>query len=143
MEYISVIINFILGGGLIILFTLKPTLRKANAEANNSVMAVESSEADVEGKRIANVSASLDIWQKSAEMSEKRAEAAEQRADAAEQRACAIADKYDKLAEEVSLLRNEVKQLTSTNKRIIKILDSINHDNLEQKKQEAKDITGA
>ena len=40
-------------------------------------------------------------------------------------------------------LEATVKKLTTTNNQILRILKEINHENLEQKKQEAKDIAGA
>jgi methyl-accepting chemotaxis protein len=130
MELISLLLNLLLGGGLIVtVATLKGQKKQVEATA--------------EGSELDNVSKAIAIWQQSAEASEKRAQAAEERAQAAEERSQNTADKYAGLADEVSQLRGEVKKLTTTNNRIIKILDSINHDNLEQKKQEAKDITGA
>ena len=132
---LSLILNLLLGSGLIItFFTLKSVKKKANAEAKGADASAESTELD-------NVSKAILIWQNSAEMSERRAQAAEQRAAAAEQRSQATAHKYTQLAEEVSNLRTEVKKVTCTNQRIIKLLDSINHDNLDQKKLEAKELT--
>lgn len=123
LELISLILNLVFGGGLIVtIVTLKGQKKQVEATA--------------EGSELDNVTKAITIWRESAEKSELRAQAAEERSRT-------IYENYSKLADEVAQLRAEVKQLTGTNKRIIKILDSINHDNLEQKKQEAKDITGA
>jgi len=127
---ITTVLTIIFGGGFIAsIVTLRAQRKKADAEAKGADATAESTELD-------NVTKAITIWRESAEKSEQRAQAAEARSQT-------IYESYSKLADEVSQLRAEVKKLTCTNVKILKILDSINHDNLEQKKQEAKDITGA
>jgi len=128
-DTVSLVLNLILGGGLFVTFlTLRSIRKKAAAEADGTVASTESTELD-------NVTKAITIWRESAEKSELRAQAAEQRAQS-------IYDSYTKMAEEVSQLRTEVKKLTQTNVKILKILDSINHENIDQKKQEAKEVSG-
>lgn len=128
MELVSLILNLVLGGGLIVtIATVKGQKKQVEATA--------------EGSELDNVSKAIAIWQQSAEKSEQRAQAAEDRAKAAEERAQATAESYSSLAGEVTSLRSEVKKLTTQNTKILKILDSINHDNLDQKLQEAKEVT--
>ena len=128
-EIISLVLNLVLGGGLVVTFiTLRSVRKKAQGEADGTVANAESTELD-------NVTKAITIWRESAEKSELRAQAAEQRAQS-------IYESYTKMAEEVSLLRAEVRKLTCTNVKILKILDSIDHENLDQKKQEAKEVSG-
>ena len=140
MEWINLLISFIAGGGLYALFTLIPKMRQANAEAKKSEVDVKKSEVDVKsievdlkGKELDQVEQAVKIWRESAEASEKR-----------------YNELYDKMTTEMSKMQQSmadmettIKKLTATNNQILKILKDINHDNLEQKKQEAKEIAGA
>lgn len=133
MEWISLLISFIAGGGLYALFTIGAKRRQANAEAAKSEVDVKSIEVDLKGKELDQVEQAVKIWRESAEASEKR-----------------YNELYDKMVTEMSKMQQSmtdmettIKKLTATNNQILKILKEINHDNLEQKKQEAKDIAGA
>lgn len=130
MELISLLLNLILGGGFIVtLVTLRAQRKKANAEAKGADANAESTELD-------NVSKAIAIWRDSAEASEGRYKQLLENY-------IAIAGKLTGMECKMTELESTVKKLTETNKQILKILKDINHDNLEQKKQEAKDIAGA
>ena len=122
IEGLGFVFSVILGGGwLINVLTIKSQRIKAGAEAKGA-------DAIAEGSELDNVTKAIAIWRESAEASESRYKT--------------LLENYSQLAIKVGDLESTVKQLTATNKQIIKILNSINHDNLEQKKQEAKEITG-
>lgn len=125
---INTILTLVFGSGFIIsIITVRAQKRKANAEAKGADANAESTELD-------NVDKAVKIWR-------ELGEAADVRAKAAEERAQGLYENYNKLATEVSLLRAEVKRLTLRSDRILKILDTIDHDNLDQKKKEAKEIS--
>lgn len=122
IEIVGLVLGSSVGGGwLINVLTIKSQRQKVGAEAKGA-------DAIAEGSELDNVTKAIAIWRESAEASESRYKA--------------LLDNYSQLADKVGDLENTVKQLTATNKQILKILNSINHDNLEQKKQEAKEITG-
>jgi seryl-tRNA synthetase len=119
---ISLILNLVLGGGfLVTIMTIRSIKNKASAEAKGA-------DAIAEGSELDNVQKAIAIWRESAEASEIRYKS--------------LLENYSQIANKVGELETTVRQLTATNKLILKILNSINHDNLEQKKQEAKDIAG-
>jgi len=126
MEWIGLLLTFITGGGIVALFTIKPQKQKVVAEAKQIEASAEGTELDNAGKAAA-------MWRETAEAFEKR-----------------YNDLYDKLTTEMTAMQQSITEmkgtiskLTATNNQILKILKDINHDNLEQKKQEAKDIAGA
>jgi hypothetical protein len=116
-EVLSSVINILLGGSLItVIATWKAQRNKANSEAKGA-------EADAEGSELDNVDKAVKIWRDLAECMEKRNKELERN-----------------LIAEIELLRKEVKKQNATINKILKILDSIDHDNLEEKIKEAKDI---
>lgn len=126
MEWISLLVTFVLGGGLVALFTIKPQKKKVEAEAKGAEALAETTEID-------NVDKVAKMWREYAEASEQRYKLT-----------------IEKMTSEMTVMSNRmgemectIKKLTTTNNQILKILKDINHDNLEQKKQEAKDIAGA
>lgn len=117
INIITIIFGFVGGGvGLIGLLTLKQQKLKAQAEAKGAEAIAESSELD-------NVDKAVKIWRDLAESMEQRNKELEKN-----------------LVAEIELLRKEVKKQNATINKILKILDSIDHDNLEEKIKEAKDI---
>lgn len=130
MELISLLLNLVLGGGFFIsLLTIRAQRKKANAEAKGADANAESTELD-------NVSKAISIWRESAQASENRYKELLENY-------ISIASKMTGMECKMTELETTVKKLTATNNLILKILKEINHDNLEQKKQEAKDIAGA
>jgi len=119
-DILSLIFNVLLGGGLLgTIVSLKAQKNKANAEAKGAEANAESTELD-------NVDKAVKIWRDLAENMELRNKE--------------LQKNYEELLTEVRSLRQEVRKQNSTINKILKILDSIDHDNLEQKVQEAKDI---
>jgi len=129
LSIISLILNLVLGGGfLVTIMTIRSIKNKANAEAKGA-------DAIAEGSELDNVTKAIAIWRESAEASEGRYKILLANYTA-------ISDEMKGVVTQMGELEATVKQLTATNKQILKILNSINHDNLEQKKLEAKEITG-
>ena len=126
MEFIGLLVTFILGGGFVALFTIKPQKQKVVAEARQI-------EASAEGTEVDNVDKVGKMWREYAEASDARYK------DLLEK----MSGEMDKMQERISEMECTIKKLTNTNNQILKILKDINHDNLEQKKQEAKDIAGS
>lgn len=118
-EILSLVFNVVLGGGLLVtVVTLKAQRKKAEADAKGAEATAESAELD-------NVDKAVKIWRDLAETMEQRNNQMQKN--------------YDNLLSEVQSLRNEVKKQNGTINKILKILDSIDHDNLEEKVKEAKD----
>lgn len=126
MEWISLIVTFVLGGGIMAVFTIKPQKQKVVAEAKEIEARAESSEID-------NADKVAKMWREYAESSDARYQAT----------ITSLTATISKMQSQMNDMETTVKKLTATNNQILKILKEINHDNLEQKKQEAKDIAGA
>ena len=130
IELISLLLNLLLGGGFIVsVVTIRAQRNKANAEAKGADANAESTELD-------NVSKAIAIWRDSAEASENRYKQLLENY-------ISIASKITGMECKMVDLEATVKKLSATNNQILKILKDINHDNLEQKKEEAKIIAGA
>jgi predicted nucleic acid-binding Zn-ribbon protein len=117
MEYVSMILNALLGGSLIVtLVTLRPARRKANAEAKAS---------DLD-----NIQEIIGIWKKAVE--DLKVELAETR------------ERHESLNEsmqrELEGLRRAVARLTNVNNRMVKLLDKITPENLEAMVEQIKQI---
>lgn len=126
MEWISLLVTFVLGGGLVAVFTIKPQKQKVVAEAKEIEARAESSEID-------NADKVAKMWREYAEASDARYQATVEK----------LTGTINKMQEQMNDLESTVKSLKNTNNQILKILKDINHDNLEQKKAEAKEIAGA
>ena len=121
-DIISIFLNLVLGSGVIVsLVTLRAQRQKVESEA--------------ETNEIQNLDRAVAIWRKMAEDIDARYND--------------LSETYNRVTAQMTIMEGKmaemdvtIRQLTQTNKQIIKILNSINHDNLEQKKQEAKEITG-
>lgn len=111
MEIISLILNLLLSGGLIItLVTLKSTRQKAFAEAKAS--------------EIDNIQEVIGIWKTA--VTDLRKELEEARALREQQQ------------KEIENLRRAVGRLTSVNGKILKLLDKITHENLDDMVEQIK-----
>jgi hypothetical protein len=119
MEWIAMLLTFVTGGGLMAMFTIKPTRKKAEAEAET----IEIENAD----RVAK------MWREYAEASERRYQ----------ETIAAMSAEMTKMQASITSMECVIKRLTTTNNQILKILKEINHENLEQKKQEAEDAARA
>ncbi len=119
-EILSLIFNVLLGGGLLgTVVTLKAQKKKADAEAKGAEATAESTELD-------NVDKAVKIWRDLAESMEQRNKE--------------LIQNYNDLLAEVKGLRCEIKGQNTKINKILKILDTIDHDNMEQKVKEAKEV---
>ena len=118
MEWISLLVTFLLGGGVMALLTIKPQKRKVEAEADQA-------SATADTTKIQNLGQIAEEWKKFAEESELR-----------------YSSMNKLMQNQIETLQVEVAKLSKQLNQILKIIKEINHDNLEQKKQEAKDIAG-
>lgn len=116
-NYISLILNAILGGGFLVTFvTLRSTRKKASAEAK--------------GSELDNIQEAIGIWREMAE--NLRKELAESRAE------------NDVMAhemrKEIEALRKAVAKLTTVNNKMLKLLDKITPENIDSMIKQIKQI---
>ncbi len=117
MELVSLILNAILGGSLVVtLVTLRSTKKKASAEA-------KASELD-------NVQEAISIWREMAENLKKELEESR-----GENELLA-----EKMHREMETLRKAVARLTNINNKIVRLLDKITPENLEEMVRHIKTI---
>lgn len=119
MEWVSLILNVLFGGGLFLsLVTLKSVKKEAGSKA-------EKAAAEARSDEIKNVESAIKIWRGIAEdMSSKYND---------------MSEKCDALSKSVENLSTEVTRLRLSNNRIIKLLDKITPENLEHVVAEIKD----
>jgi len=120
MDFTSIIITVIsalFGGGIGSVLTFKATRKKAGAEAKGAEATAESTELD-------NVEKAIKIWREMAESLKLELEASRKN--------------YDEVARQVEALRKEVQKLNTISQRILKKLDKITHENLDQMVEEIK-----
>jgi predicted RNase H-like nuclease (RuvC/YqgF family) len=118
MDIASLALNLIFGGGIIITFiTLKAQRKKADAEADEASASADSTELD-------NVNKAITIWREMAESLKTELQASR--------------SNYDDVARQVEALRKEVQKLNNISQRILKKLDKITHENLDQMVEEIK-----
>ena len=103
MEVVSMVLNVLLGGSLIVtIITIKATRKKADAEA-------KSAEAGAKSTEIENVDAAVKIWR---ELAEK------------------MSEQYTDVSLKVDKLSKEVNGLRLVNNKILRLLDRITPENL-------------
>jgi hypothetical protein len=112
MEYISLILNILFGGGFI------TTLLMLRTQKRQAMAGVRANEID-------NLDRVAKIWRESLEAREKYFE-----------------DEVGKLFSRIKEMEATIQKLTRTNQQILKLLKEINHENLEQKKEEASTLAG-
>jgi predicted RNase H-like nuclease (RuvC/YqgF family) len=118
MEYLSLILNLVLGGGVITQFlTMRSIRKKANSEAKGTEATAESTELD-------NVEKAIRIWREMAENLKIQLNESNNR--------------YIDMARELQSLRKDVQRLTCTSNRILKLLDKITHENMDKIVNEIK-----
>ncbi len=118
-EVISIILNALLGGGLLLQFiTLRSVKAKAQAEAETARAETETVKVATESSELDNVEKAITIWRNTAEKMSKEADEYRQR--------------YSDLAREVAKLREDVNKQTASINKILKLLDRITHENLEK-----------
>lgn len=102
-DIISLVLNVVLGGGLIVtLITLKATKKQAEADAQKALAAAKASE-------IENVDAAVKIWRELAEKMEER---------------------QTGLSQQVEELSLEVRRLKNATNKVARLLDRITPENL-------------
>lgn len=111
-EIISLALNLLLGGGLLItLLTLKSVKRQADAKADGAIAETKSSE-------LKNVEAAIKVWR-----------------DLAQD----MAERHTEVLDQVEKLRLEVNRLRLINNKIVRLLDRITPENMNQMVQKIKD----
>lgn len=116
MEWISLIVTFVLGGGLVALLTIKPQKQKVEAEAKQTKASANTTE-------IENFAKIAEEWRKYAEEAEMR-----------------YSSMTKIMQTQINSLSTDVAKLSKQLNQILKIIKEMNHENLEQKKQEASDV---
>lgn len=111
MELVSLILNLVLGGGLVVtLFTLSSIKKKAAAEAKNS--------------EVGSMRNIIAVWKTAVDDLRGELEEARQ-----------VREQQQK---EIEGLRRAVGRLTSVNGKILKLLDKIKPENVEEIREEIK-----
>lgn len=104
-EIISLVLNLVLGGGFLITFiTLRSVKLKASAEARKAV-------AEAKEHEIGNMGALVKMWQDMAED---------------------MGGKHGELLEQVEKLRSEVNRLRLVNNKIVRLLDRLTPENMNE-----------
>jgi hypothetical protein len=116
MEWINLLITFVLGGGLVALFTIKPQKRKAEAEADQT-------KANANSTEIQNYGQIAKEWREYALEAEKRYEAMTLL-----------------MQKQIASLTLDVDRVTDIMEQILIIVKEINHENLEEKKKQIQDV---
>jgi chromosome segregation ATPase len=117
VDIISLVLNFVLGGGIVTLFTFHQKKQKAAADAEIASAQAGSQELD-------NVEKAIAIWRDMAE--NLRKEMMDYR------------DKYEKVYVQVLALKRSIDKLNATNTKILKMLNKINPENWEKTINEIK-----
>lgn len=116
MEWITIIISFIVGGGLMKLLTIKPERQKVHSEAKQI-------KANADTTEIQNYSQIAKEWREYAQEAEMRYAA------------------MTKLMEvQIQSLTKDVAKISRQMTQILKIIKEMDNDNLEDKKKEAEAI---
>lgn len=129
LEIISLILNLVLGTGLIAtLLTLSETKRKAAYDADLA-------KGNADEKEIENVDKAIKIWREIAEsMGVRNQELINQNSELIRQR--------DELTDKIDKLDKQVTKLTAVNNKIVRLLDHITPENMVAKINEIKNQIG-
>lgn len=110
-EIISLVLNLVLGSGFLITFvTLRSVKAKADAEARKAV-------AEAKKQEISNMASLVQMWQ---------------------DYAVNMGDKHNELLEQVEKLRSEVNRLRLVNNKIVRLLDRLTPENMNEMVQKIK-----
>lgn len=111
LEIISLVLNLVLGGSLIVtIATLKSVRVESDAKAKKAI-------ADAKSNELENVEAAIKIWRDTANE---------------------MAEKHTTILKEMEALRKEVARLNRINSKIEKLLNRINKENIEDVVAEIK-----
>jgi predicted nucleic acid-binding Zn-ribbon protein len=130
---ISIVFNALLGGGMLFqFFTVKALRNKANAEAEGAKATAESTE-------IGNVKEVIAIWKDMTESLKTELQQSRVKYMEIGDELQKTKNNYIEIGKQVVELKDVVSKLTETIKKIPKMLDKINHDNLEKVVAQIKD----
>lgn len=117
-EIISLILNLVLGGGLFItLVTLKSVKQEAAANAKKAEAEAAKADAATKASELDNVEGAIKVWR-----------------DLAQD----MADRHVEMIKQVEELRKEVNRLRLINNKIMRLLDRITPENMNQMVEKIK-----
>lgn len=127
LSIISYVLNVVFGGGLIVtIYTLNAQKRQAEANADQAAAGAKQTIAAANTTEIQNMGQIAEEWKKFAEESELRYSS------------------MNKLMQlQITSLQKDVAKLSKQLNQIVTIIKEMNHENLEQKKKEAEDVSRA
>lgn len=132
-EVISIILNFVLSGGLITIITVKSLRKKADGDASQSVAQAKVIEAQAENQQIENMTKIADAWEKQTSALEERLKFKDEQHDA-------ISKQMTELSAKVESLTKEVASWRKLTKRMVDLIDKVTPDTLEETKQTIKQL---
>lgn len=139
-EVISIVLNFILGGGFLIFVTIKAAKKKAEGEASQSVAQAKVIEAqagveqgNIKTKELDNVQEAISIWREMAES--LKAERDEYKTSYVE-----VQKHNAEMAIQIEAINKKLTRLANINDKIVKQLDKITPENLEQMVDQIKKL---
>lgn len=122
---IGTLIGAIFGGGGIWLFTIGAVRKEADAKANQAQEDVNKTKSDVKSSELDQVQEAITIWRGIAE--DMKTERDEYKAAFLE-----VSAHNTKMAEQLESIRKELVKLSSINNKMVKLLDKITPDNLNE-----------
>ena len=132
-EVISLVLNFILGGGLLTVITVKSLRKKADGDASQSVAQAKVIEAQAENQQIENMTKIAEAWEKQTAALEERLKFKDEQHDA-------ISRQMTELSAKVESLTKEVASWRKLTKRMVDLIDKVTPDTLEETKQTIKQL---
>lgn len=132
-EVISIILNFVLSGGLITIITVKSLRKKADGDASQSVAQAKVIEAQAENQQIENMTKIAEAWEKQTAALEERLKFKDEQHDA-------ISRQMTELSAKVESLTKEVASWRKLTKRMVDLIDKVTPDTLEETKQTIKQL---
>lgn len=119
------LISLLGGGGFTYLFTIRATRKKVTAEANKTQEEANKTKSDVKTSELDNVQEAIAIWRGIAE--DMKIERDEYKAAFLE-----VSAHNTNMAEQMASIRKELAKLSATNNKMVKLLDKITPDNLNE-----------
>jgi predicted nucleic acid-binding Zn-ribbon protein len=127
-EVLSIILNLLLGGGIIALFTMRSQRKKVAAEASREVASADSAELD-------NVEKAIKIWREMAESLKTELQESREKHNAAlaewQVQAKALKTTVEKLNTTNAAFSTKLQDITRRLGKILKLLEKISPDNIE------------
>lgn len=127
-ELLSIILNILLGGGIIALFTMRSQRKKVAAEASKEVASADSIELD-------NVEKAIKIWREMAESLKSELQESREKYNAAlsdwQVQAKDLKTTVEKLNLSNETFSSRLQDITRRLGKILKLLEKISPDNIE------------